>query len=127
MVLSNAANNQVNKVVCFGDSITKRGYPEILARELNCEVINAGVAGHTSRQGLQRMKKDVLNHRPTTVVILFGTNDLRVDSHKHVAVKDYSTNLSQMVTACEKSKKRGRSSFSSSIGKLNGTQLNIAN
>ncbi len=100
--VNNAANNQVNKVVCFGDSITKRGYPEILARELNCEVINAGVAGHTSRQGLQRMKKDVLNHRPTTVVILFGTNDLRVDSHKHVAVKDYSTNLSQMVTACEK-------------------------
>ena len=88
------------KVVCFGDSITKRGYPDILAKRLGIEVINAGVAGHTSTQGLRRMKKDVLEHKPNLVIVFFGTNDLRVDSNKHVPVKEYRKNLEQIAKAC---------------------------
>jgi len=88
------------KVVCFGDSITKRGYPEILAKSLNLDAINAGVAGHTSAQGLRRMPTDVLAHHPDVVVIFFGTNDLRIDSDKYVPVKKYAENLVQMIDAC---------------------------
>ena len=90
------------KIVCFGDSITKRGYPEIITKELGVEVINSGVAGHTSSQGLRRMKKDVLDHEPDIVVVFFGTNDIRVDSKKHVPLKQYQRNLEEIAQVCEK-------------------------
>lgn len=90
------------KVVCFGDSITKRGYPQLLGELLNTEVVNAGIGGHTSRQGLHRLKKDVLDHDPDVVVILFGTNDTRVDSQKHVPIDEYQKNLTAMISACKK-------------------------
>ena len=69
-------------VVCFGDSITNRGYYKTLAETLNVKAINAGVAGHTTAKGLKRMRRDVLDRQPDVVVIFFGTNDLRVDAEK---------------------------------------------
>lgn len=89
-------------VVCFGDSITKRGYPKILGELVNAKTINSGVGGHTSRQGMHRFENDVLSHQPTVVVILFGTNDMRADSKKHVSVKEFSQHLSTMVQGCRK-------------------------
>ena len=89
------------KVVCFGDSITKRGYPNVLQQLLNIDTINSGVAGNSTAQALRRMSKDVLDHKPDVVVIFFGTNDLRVDAPKvHVSVKDYSANLKTMIDNC---------------------------
>ncbi|MCM2373873.1 FAD-dependent oxidoreductase [Rhodopirellula sp. ICT_H3.1] len=87
-------------VVCFGDSITRRGYPEIMGRMLGVDVINAGVPGHTSQQGLRRMESDVLAKRPDVVVIFFGTNDIRVDVTKHVPLDDYTANLRTMIKEC---------------------------
>ena len=88
-------------VVCLGDSITKRGYPQILGKLLGVEVVNSGVAGHNSRQGLRRMKKDVLAHQPEVVVIFFGTNDVRVDSQRaHVPLADYRQNLLTIIEKC---------------------------
>ena len=91
------------KVVCFGDSITKRGYPSILATLLPVETVNAGIAGHNSRQGLRRMKKDVLDQKPEIVIIFFGTNDLRVDSIRaHVTLVDYEKNLTKIIANTRK-------------------------
>ncbi|GHC46724.1 SGNH/GDSL hydrolase family protein [Roseibacillus persicicus] len=98
LLASCAAVSAATKVVCLGDSITKRGYPEELATLLNLEVINSGVAGHNSGQGLRRMEKDVLAHQPDFVVIFFGTNDLRVDSERaHVPVAKYTENLARII------------------------------
>lgn len=89
------------KVVCFGDSITNRGYPAILGESLGVEAINAGVGGNTTTKALRRMKQDVLDHKPDVVVIFFGTNDLRVDNETvHVPVAEYRDNLSTMIAAC---------------------------
>jgi lysophospholipase L1-like esterase len=90
-------------VVCFGDSITKRGYPELLGGTLGVEAINAGVAGHSSAAGLRRMRKDVLEKKPDVVVIFFGTNDARVDAPEvFVSADDYQANLDRMVGECRK-------------------------
>ena len=70
------------KVICFGDSITKRGYPELLQGLLDVEAVNAGVAGNSTTQALRRFSKDVLDKNPDVVVFFFGTNDLRVDAPK---------------------------------------------
>jgi|GEM_PF-816596 len=104
--LETAANQKAKpRVVCFGDSITRRGYPALLGEMLGVEAINAGVAGHSSAAGLRRMQKDVLDQKPDVVVIFFGTNDGRVDAPTvHVPVEKYEANLNRMVDECEKIK-----------------------
>ncbi|QDT05051.1 Arylesterase precursor [Rubripirellula lacrimiformis] len=90
------------KVVCFGDSITKRGYGEILANILDVEAINAGVGGNSTAKALRRLSKDVLAHKPDVVVIFFGTNDLRADAdHVYVPVLKYKANLETMIDQCQ--------------------------
>jgi lysophospholipase L1-like esterase len=47
------------------------------------------------------MSKDVLARKPEVVVILFGTNDTRVDAPKvHVPDDRYAANLAEMNDAC---------------------------
>ncbi|TWU17483.1 Acetylxylan esterase precursor [Novipirellula galeiformis] len=95
------------KVVCFGDSITKQGYSEILASLLDVQAINAGVGGNTTSQALRRMSRDVLAQHPDVVVILFGTNDTRIDNAGvFVPLEKYTANLHQMIDACEKQEAR---------------------
>ncbi|WP_146528448.1 sialate O-acetylesterase [Novipirellula artificiosorum] len=89
------------KVVCFGDSITKRGYPKILSGLVDVDSINAGVAGNTTSQALRRVQSDVLDHSPEVVVILFGTNDMRIDSERaFVPVDKYKDNLTAIINDC---------------------------
>lgn len=76
-------------VVALGDSIThgmglpsEETYPHILGQLLRARwpgkdimVINAGIAGQTALQGLQRLHCDVLRYRPALTLIAFGLND----------------------------------------------------
>lgn len=93
----------VPKVVCFGDSITKRGYSDILATLVGVDAINAGVGGNSTAKALRRMSADVFAHNPDVVVIFFGTNDLRADAEKvYVPVDKYKANLESMIAQCRK-------------------------
>jgi len=90
------------RIVCHGDSITKRGYPSELAKILDVEVIHTGIAGNSSAEGLKRFKNDVLDKAPTHVVLLFGTNDTRADaSHKFQTTEQCAENLRQMIKQCQ--------------------------
>ena len=92
-------------VVSFGDSLTapRKGvvtYSEVLARELNVEVINKGVGGNSSEQARARFAGDVLALHPNLVIIQLGTNDAAVDVWKNppateprVAVAQYRRNI----------------------------------
>ncbi len=105
-VWTHAAEKQATRptVICLGDSITHAGYPAELEKMLPIQTINAGVNGNTSRQGLARLEKDVLSHKPDAVIIFFGTNDNRRDAPKvFVPVDEYKTNLSRMIKACRSS------------------------
>lgn len=89
------------KVVCFGDSITNRGYPQVLAQLTGVDAINAGVGGNSTAKALRRLDRDVLTQKPDVVVILFGTNDLRADAdHAYVPVAKYKANLNFMIAKC---------------------------
>ncbi len=89
-------------VVCFGDSITHLGYPQLIANQLGVRAINAGVGGNTTKAGLARIEKDVLALHPDAVTILFGTNDSVLDRPKtyKVSPQQYEANLTEMVTHC---------------------------
>lgn len=65
-----------NRVVFMGNSITdgwSNARPNFFAGK---PYINRGIAGQTTPQMLVRFRVDVLNLKPTVVVILAGTNDI---------------------------------------------------
>lgn len=73
-------------IVCFGDSLTAglgiestASYPADLQHLLDAagyhyRVVNEGVSGDTTKDGLERIDR-VLAHRPQIVVLEFGGND----------------------------------------------------
>jgi acyl-CoA thioesterase I len=69
-------------IVVLGDSIAAgvgsgpgQAYPELLAARFGTEVINAGVSGNTTADGLARID-EVLEENPWMVIIELGGNDL---------------------------------------------------
>ena len=104
------------KIVFLGDSLmttlhwgANAGYPDIL-KELykkfnkRVEIINSGIGGHTSWQGLARLKKDVLAHKPEYCVILFGGNDLfATKGGKEMKwMKKFRLSMEQMIKTLKK-------------------------
>ena len=96
------------KIVCFGDSVTglyyhtggHRAYTDMVGIALQqiypnakIEMINAGISGHTTEQGLARMETDVLSHQPDVVTVMFGLNDLA----KYGDLEKYRANLLKIV------------------------------
>jgi acyl-CoA thioesterase-1 len=74
------------RLICFGDSLTAgygtdpgQAYPDYLQKLLDQQgyhyhVVNAGVSGNTTKDGLERIHR-VLSHHPQIVVVEFGGND----------------------------------------------------
>lgn len=97
------------KIVAFGDSLTagvavpkdENNWTDILANELDAEVINSGIGGNTSAQGLARIQKDVISHMPDAVLICFGMNDHVItseDGRCKVSEADFCRNITEIVT-----------------------------
>jgi acyl-CoA thioesterase-1 len=73
-------------IVCFGDSLTAgfgtdpgQAYPDYLQQRLDAagfhyHVVNAGVSGNTTKDGVERLPHIVSRH-PKIVVLEFGGND----------------------------------------------------
>ena len=59
-----------NCYVSYLEERLTKAYPE-----KNIEVINAGISGNTTEQGLERLDRDVLSHNPDIVVICYGLNN----------------------------------------------------
>lgn len=93
-------------IVAFGDSITQAGHqvatnqwPELLSQALRkkfpgreIRVINAGVGGNTSAEGLRRIEQDVLKHKPDFVTVEFG-NDATFEDNRRVSLEDFAKNF----------------------------------
>jgi lysophospholipase L1-like esterase len=77
-----------DKIVFLGDSITqggegKSGYITVFRKaledhhkDLGIEVVNAGISGNRVPDLQKRLQKDVLDKKPTIVVIYIGINDV---------------------------------------------------
>ncbi|MFT8314421.1 MAG: GDSL-type esterase/lipase family protein [Clostridium sp.] len=71
------------KIVCIGDSLTygygvhsEECWVELLHKSLNIKTINKGVNGDTTTGILSRSNRDILELKPSHVIIMAGTNDL---------------------------------------------------
>jgi lysophospholipase L1-like esterase len=70
-------------IVAFGDSLTAGtgaeaggAYPDHLSKFLGEPVLNRGVSGDTTEDGLKRLDKDVLSANPRLVIVWLGANDV---------------------------------------------------
>lgn len=66
-------------IVCLGDSLTDgmlpdHGYPDPLGQMLEVEVVNLGMSGIATSQGLGQMPR-VLSHDPQLVIVELGGHD----------------------------------------------------
>lgn len=114
-------NGEKPVLAFFGDSVTegmfefRNGFKEsvvhpewvyhkLLAdrirRELEQEisVINAGVGGNFSDDGLARIQTDVLDKKPDFCCVMFGTNDVTNARNGQKALDRYEQNMREILT-----------------------------
>ncbi len=70
-------------ILSFGDSLTKgkgaddhQSYPAILQNLTNRKVINAGINGEISEEGLNRLPALLEQHSPDLLILCHGGNDI---------------------------------------------------
>ncbi|WP_197440465.1 SGNH/GDSL hydrolase family protein [Polystyrenella longa] len=101
------APNKSVRVICLGDSVTgvyyhtggRRAYSALVEiglqrafPETEIEVINAGISGHTTADGLNRLERDVLSKNPDLVTIKFSLNDMT-----RIPMANFESNLMSMI------------------------------
>ena len=92
-------------ILAFGDSLTygtnvdkAQSYPSILAQLSSRSVINAGVAGELSADGLNRLPAVLDEEQPQLLILIHGGNDiLRRIPHEQTAA-----NLTAMIAEAKK-------------------------
>lgn len=94
------------RVVVFGDSISHNNgrlkwkhWTEALKERFDLDLINAGVGGNTTTQGLARLERDVIEKQPDFVLISFGMNDhvMRAKNQPNVTLETFAQNLQNMI------------------------------
>ena len=97
-------------VVCFGDSLTAgygteagQTYPDYLQAELDSSgyqyrVVNAGISGNTTKDGLERVN-NIIAMKPAVVIVEFGGND----GLRGLRIEDTRANLDKILQSLKSS------------------------
>ena len=87
-------------IVAFGDSLTQgvgvekaQSYPAVLQSLTGHKVVNAGIAGETTTEGVQRFDAVLEQYQPELVILLEGGNDIL----QNVSAESIQANLSKMI------------------------------
>ena len=87
-------------ILAFGDSLTYGynvskidSYPVVLEALTGLKVINAGISGEISKQGLKRLPNVLDEHHPQLMILCHGGNDLL----RKMDMKDMESNIRSMI------------------------------
>ena len=91
-------------ILAFGDSLTYgtgankgESYPAVLENTIHRKVINAGVPGELSMQGLTRLSKLFDKYQPDLLILCHGGNDII----RKEDLAEAETNIRQMIALAE--------------------------
>ena len=91
-------------ILAFGDSLTYgtgankgESYPAILEKSVNRKVINAGIPGELSMQGLKRLPALLDKHKPSLLILCHGGNDIL----QREDLAEAEANIRQMITLAQ--------------------------
>jgi acyl-CoA thioesterase-1 len=105
-----AATDHRPLIVCFGDSLTAghgtgsgESYPDYLQTDLDAKgyhyrVVNEGISGNTTKDGVERVN-GIVAMKPTVVVVEFGGND----GLRGLRIEDSRSNLDKIVNTLKTS------------------------
>jgi acyl-CoA thioesterase-1 len=105
-----AVNDKRPLIVCFGDSLTAgygtelgKSYPDYLQADLDARgyhyrVVNEGISGNTTKDGVERVDS-IVAMKPALVVVEFGGND----GLRGLRIEDSRANLDKIVSALKAS------------------------
>jgi acyl-CoA thioesterase I len=109
-ISSSAINDKRPLIVCFGDSLTAgagvdfiNSYPAYLQADLDARgyhyhVVNQGISGNTTKDGIERLD-DILALKPAIVVVEFGGND----GLRGLPIADSRANLDKIISTLKAS------------------------
>jgi len=87
-------------ILAFGDSLTsgvgvisENSYPSVLAKLTNRKVVNAGISGEITKDGLNRLEDVIDEVNPELIILLEGGNDIL----RNFNLSDTKDNLSAMI------------------------------
>ncbi|MGI9289681.1 MAG: arylesterase [Gammaproteobacteria bacterium] len=87
-------------ILAFGDSLTQgvgarseESYPTVLEELSGRRVINAGISGETTTQGVTRLPGLLVQHQPDLLILIEGGNDIL----RNQPTKNIRANLAQMI------------------------------
>lgn len=108
--LNNIKNLQAgagDQIIVLGDSIASgygvsetESFPSILSRLLKLPIVNRGVAGNSTADGLNRLQQDVLSASPWLVIVELGGNDYL----RRIPQSETEQNLRQIITQIQAQK-----------------------
>lgn len=91
-------------IVCIGDSLTfgygvkeTENWVSVLSTKIKENLINKGIPGNTTTEMKERFIEDVVDNKPSKVLIMGGTNDVFLNS----TINDILNNINTMVQMCE--------------------------
>ncbi|QSX35536.1 arylesterase [Shewanella avicenniae] len=91
-------------VLAFGDSLTAgvgaaegEDYPAQLAHLCGCQVINAGISGETTAEGVARLPEVLDETQPDLLILLEGGNDIL----RNQPMVNTQQNLASMIVAAQ--------------------------
>ncbi|MCO7227250.1 GDSL-type esterase/lipase family protein [Pleionea sp. CnH1-48] len=90
--------NHNDVILAFGDSLTAgtgasqgNDYPSQLAQLTGFEVINAGIPGDQTQDGLRRIDEALTRHQPALVILCLGGNDFLRKKNKEAVQQNLIT------------------------------------
>lgn len=98
---------QNGTILAFGDSLTAgvgvtkdNSYPSALAELSGLTVINSGVSGETTAEGLKRLQEVLDNIKPDLLILLEGGNDIL----RNKSLSETKANLASMIELAQRNK-----------------------
>ena len=94
-------------IVAFGDSLTEgygvseaNSYPQVLAKITGMRVVNEGVSGELSSEGLQRLPSVLAEHKPALMILMHAGNDIL----QNRSLSKAKQNLAAMIEMAQRAK-----------------------